>query len=189
MTDVAALDPDTEATPTGVPARRSSAWIAWTIAAALAVATALAVMQWQSVARPAAAVDAAAAAATDYVRTLSTWDASAGLEPTYAALVAGATDDFAPEVDEVFGDDRRAELVAADAVSTGTVEEVLDGELEDGAVTVVVVVEQLVVTGPSAEPVGRTERVVRLRMVDESGEWFVDDLELLSELQLVEEEQ
>lgn len=189
MSDVAELDPDTEAEPSAPPPRRSSAWIAWTLVVALAVATALAVVQWRSLAGPAAAVDAASDAATDYVLTLSTWDASEGLEPVYAALVAGATEEFAPEVDEVFGDDRRAELVAADAVSTGSVEEVIDGQPAEGAVSVVVIVEQLVVTGPRAEPVGRTERVVLLRMVDQSGEWLVDDLELLSELQLVEEDQ
>lgn len=187
MTDVAELDPDTEAPSAASP--RSSAWIAWTLVVALAVVAALAIFQWRQLASPAEAVDAASAAAVDYVRTLSTWDADEGLEPIYAALVAGATEDFAPEVDDVFGDDEREELVAVGAVSTGTILDVLDGELDDGTVPVVVIAEQLVVTGPRADPVGRTERVVLLRMLEQDGRWLVDELEMLSELQLVEEDQ
>lgn len=168
---------------------RSSAWIAWTVAAVLAVVAAVAVVQWRTVAAPVDASSAAGEAAVDYVLTLSTWDASSGLEPTYAALVAGGTDEFRPEVDEVFGDQQREELVAADAVSTGTIKDVLTGEPSSGTVPVVVVVEQFVVTGPTADPVARTERVALLRMVDEGSQWLVDDLEMLSELQFAEEEQ
>lgn len=177
-------DPDVPTTPT-----RSSAWIAWTLAAALAVVAAVAVVQWQAVAGPAATVDEARDAAVAYVRTLSTWDATTGLEPTYAALVAGATEEFLPEVDEVFGAEQRAALVASDAVSTGTVEDVLTGDAEGAAVPVVVVVEQFVVTGPQADPLARTERVALLRMVEQDGRWLVEDLELLSELQVADEEQ
>lgn len=174
---------DTTAAP-----RRSSAWIAWTVAVALAVVAGVAVMQWRAVAGPAETVDAARDAAVAYVRTLSTWDASEGLEPTYADLVAGATDEFVPEIDEVFGPEQRQALVASDAVSTGTVEDVLTGDAGD-SVAVVVVVEQFVVTGPQADPLARTERVVLVRMVDQSGAWLVDDLEMLSELQVTEEGQ
>ncbi len=195
MSDVDARDKDDtevsgEGTVTSPPASgRSTAWIAWTLATALAVVAGVAVLQWRSVAAPVEAAHAAREAAVDYVLTLSTWDASSGLEPTYAALVAGATDEFLPEVDEVFGDEQREELVAADAVSTGTIEDVLTGEPESGTVPVVVVVEQFVVTGPSADPVARTERVALLQMLEDGGTWLVDDLEMLSELQLSEEEQ
>lgn len=168
---------------------RSTAWIAWTITVAMAVVAAVAVVQWQAVTGPAATVDAARDAAVAYVQTLSTWDAGSGLEPTYAALVAGATEEFLPEVDEVFGAEQRAALVASDAVSTGTIEDVLTGDAEGEAVPVVVVVEQFVVTGPAADPLARTERVALLRMVEQDGTWLVDDLELLSELQVAEEEQ
>ncbi len=185
--------PDADASPTApsAPAAtpRSSAWIAWTVAAALAVVAGFAVVQWRAVTGPAATVDAARDAAVAYVQTLSTWDASSGLEPTYAALVSGATEDFLPEVDEVFGAEQRAALVASDAVSTGTVEDVLTGDAEGDTVPVVVVVEQFVVTGPQADPLARTERVALLRMVEQDGSWLVDDLELLSELQVAEEEQ
>lgn len=180
---------DTGDTPATPQATRSTAWIAWTLAVALAAVTAVTFVQWRSIAGPAAAVDAARDAAVDYVTTLSTWDASDGLEPTYAALVAGATDEFHPEVDEVFGNEQREQLVASDAVSTGTIEDVLTGDLTDGRVAVVVVVEQFVVTGPSADPAARTERAALLQMVDEGGTWLVDDLEMLSELQLSEEDQ
>ncbi len=168
---------------------RSTAWIAWTVAAALAVVAVVAVVQWRAVAGPAATVDEARDAAVAYVRTLSTWDAGAGLEPTYAALVAGATEGFLPEVDEVFGAEQRAALVASDAVSTGTIEDVLTGDAEGDTVPVVVVVEQFVVTGPQADPLARTERVALLRMVEQDGRWLVEDLELLSELQVADEEQ
>ena len=168
---------------------RSTAWIAWTVAAALALVAGVAVVQWQAVAGPQAAVEDARGAAVAYVEALSTWDAGTGLEPTYAALVAGATEDFVPEVDEVFGDEQREELVAVDAVSTGTIEDVLTGEPESGTVQVVVVVEQLVVTGPTADPAARTERVALLRMTEQDGRWLVDDLEMLSELELAEEAQ
>lgn len=180
---------DTGGTPPTRQTPRSTAWIAWTLAVALAAVAAVAFVQWRSIAGPAAAVDAARDAAIDYVTTLSTWDASDGLEPTYAALVAGATDEFHPEVDEVFGNEQREQLVASDAVSTGTIEDVLTGDLTDGQVAVVIVVEQFVVTGPSADPVARTERVALLQMVDDAGTWLVDDLEMLSELQLSEEDQ
>lgn len=183
---------DTTSDDTGGPAAtppRSSAWIAWTLAVALAAVAAVAIVQWRSVAGPAAAVDEARDAAVAYVTTLSTWDASDGLEPTYAALVAGATEEFVPEVDEVFGNEQREQLVASDAVSTGTIEDVLTGDLEDTGVPIVVVVEQFIVTGPSADPVARTERVALLQMVEEGGTWKVADLEMLSELQLSEEDQ
>lgn len=189
--------PDETSTEAAAPASgdsapttpRSTAWIAWTIALALAVIAGVAVMQWRAVAGPAETVDAARDAAVAYVRTLSTWDASEGLEPTYANLVAGATDEFVPEIDEVFGPEQRQALVASDAVSTGTVEDVLTGDAEADGVAVVVVVEQFVVTGPQADPLARTERVVLVRMVDRSGAWLVDELEMLSELQVAEEGQ
>lgn len=187
-TEVSSTDgPEDETAGGSTPS--STAWIAWTVAAALLVVAAVALVQWRSVAGPQADVAAARDAAVDYVETLSTWDASSGLEPTYAALVAGATDDFVPEIDDVFGNDQREALVAADAVSTGTIEEVLTGELRDGTVNVVVVVEQFVVTGPSADPVSRTDRVALLTMTDQTGTWLVDDLEMLSELQVADEEQ
>lgn len=173
----------------GATPARSTAWIAWTLVVALAAVAAVTFVQWRSVTGPAAAVDAARDTAVDYVTTLSTWDASDGLEPTYAALVAGATDAFLPEVDVVFGNEQREQLVASDAVSTGTIEDVLTGTLEDGRVAIVIVVEQFVVTGPSADPIARTERVALLQMVDQGGTWLVDDLEMLSELQLSEEDQ
>lgn len=183
--------PDADGPGPDVPgaAARSSAWIAWTVAATLAVVAAVAVVQWQSIAGPAATVDEARDAAVAYVRTLSTWDATTGLEPTYAALVAGATEEFLPEVDEVFGAEQRAALVASDAVSTGTIEDVLTGDAEGDTVPVVVVVEQFVVTGPRADPLARTERVTLLRMVEQDERWLVEDLELLSELQVTDEEQ
>jgi len=190
-TEVAAATPPSADAPT-TSARHSTAWIAWTIAVALAVVAAVAVVQWQSVAQPVAAVDAASDAAVDYVVSLSTWDASEGLEPTYAALRAGATDDFAPEIDEVFGDQQREELVAIDAVSTGTINDVLTGRMQRGETTsvqVVVIVDQFVVSGPTADPVARTQRVALLQMVRDGGTWLVNDLEMLSELRLSEEDQ
>lgn len=186
---------DHEEGPPGEPAApptgngRSTAWVAWTVAAALALVAGFAVVQWRSIAGPAAEVRAARTAAVDYVQTLSTWDAGTGLEPTYAALVAGATEDFLPEVDEVFGDQQREELVAADAVSSGTINDVLTGEAGAGSVQVVVIVEQFVVTGPSADPALRSERVALLQMVEQDGSWLVDDLEMLSEIEIDEEEQ
>lgn len=181
--------PEPAVSADGRTPQRSTAWIAWTVAAALAVVAAVAVIQWRAVATPQATVDEARDAAVAYVQTLSTWDASTGLEPTYAALVAGATDDFVPEIDEVFGAEQREALVASDAVSTGTIEDVLTGDAEGDAVPVVVVVEQFVVTGPAADPLARTERVALLRMVEQDGRWLVEDLELLSELQVADEEQ
>lgn len=175
------------------PARstpRSSAWVAWTVAATMALLAGFAVLQWQTLAAPAGAVDEAAAAATDYVLTLSNWDAAEGLDETYTSLLLRATDAFQSEVDEVFGAQRRAELVAIDAVSTGVVLERLTGDLQEGdpdSVQVVVVVEQLVLTGPTADPALRTERVASVRMVRTDGGWLVDDLELLSELELTEQ--
>lgn len=166
---------------------RSSAWFAWTVAAALAVVAVVAVLQWRGLAQPAATADAARDAAVDYVLTLSTWDAEEGLDATYQALVAGAADEFVAEVDEVFGAEQRAGLVAADAVSTGTIEDVLTGQPESGVVPVVVVVDQFVVTGPAADPLARTERVALLRMVEQDGRWLVADLEMLSEVQAVDE--
>lgn len=182
-------DPPSDGTTSREAPRRSSAWIAWTVAATLAVVAAFAVVQWRNVAGPADAVQDARSAAVAYVETLSTWDAGSGLEPTYAALVAGATDGFLPEVDKVFGDAQREELVAVEAVSTGTIQDVLTGDPESGTVPVVVIVEQFVVTGPSADPATRAERVALLRMTEQAGTWLVDDLEVLSELQLAEEEQ
>lgn len=192
MTEVTEAEQDVDDTEVAAVAGRSTAWIAWTVAVALAVVAVVAVVQWQSVALPAAAVEAASDAAVAYVATLSTWDASEGLEPTYAALVAGATDDFAPEIDQVFGDQQREELVAIGAVSTGTISDVLTGRLQRGETTsvqVVVVVDQFVVSGPTADPIARTQRVAMLQLVDEGGTWLVDDLEMLSELQLAEEDQ
>ncbi len=183
----APVEGEPTSSPSAAPSRGSSAWIAWTVAAALAVVAAVAVVQWRAVAEPAATVDAARDAAVGYVLTLSTWDASEGLEPTYAALVAGATEEFVPEIDQVFGAEQRAALVASDAVSTGTIEDVLTGDAEGGTVPVVVVVEQFVVTGPQADPLARTERVALVRMVEQDGTWLVDALEMLSELQVAEE--
>lgn len=172
-----------------VSRRGSSAWLAWTVAVALGLVAAVALVQWRAVTGPAGDVQDAGVAAAAYVQRLSNWDATDGLDETYTALVAGASDRFAPEIDEVFGPQVRAGLVAIDAVSTGTIEDVLTGVLERGepdAVTIVVFAEQFVVSGPTADPVARTDRVTRLRMVRADGGWLVDDLEMLSEVEVVE---
>lgn len=180
-----ATDADVVVAP-GDPVR-SSAWLAWTVAVALALLAAFAFVQWRSVAVPAAAEDAAGVAAAAYVQRLANWDATAGLDETYNALIAGASETFAPQVDEVFGPGTRRDLVTIDAVSTGTVDEVLTGRLLEAeagdTVQVVVFAEQLIVSGPTADPVARTDRVASLRMLRQDGVWFVDDLEMLSELE------
>lgn len=192
-TDVPSEEPHTEPSEQDADAdsgtRRSTAWIAWTVAAALAVVAGVAIVQWQRLQGPLDTVAAAQGSAIAYTEVLTEWDAGNGLEQTYARLVSGATDEFVPEIDEVFSEEAREQLVSVDAVSDGTITEVLTSEPSADGVDVVVVVEQFVVTGPSADPAVRTERVARFRMVDQGGRWLVADLQMLSELQIAEETQ
>jgi hypothetical protein len=182
--------PDTIATSTN----RSSAWIAWTVAVTMAIVTAFAVVQMRSVTGPADDLNSARAAAAEYVALLSSWDASDGLDDTYLSLRDGAAASFRAELDAVFGEQTRAELVAVDAVSAGTVTGVFGDEVDlglDGApdtARVVVLVEQIVVTGPVADPAKQIERAAMVTLSRDGDRWLVTGLEMLSELEIADEE-
>ncbi len=183
-----------EAETAPAAASRSTAWIAWTVAVTMAIIAAFAVVQMRTVTGPADDLDSARAAAAEYVALLSTWDATDGLEDTYLALRDGAAPSFITELDDVFGEQTRAELVAVDAVSVGSVLGVFGDEVDGGlegapdTARVIVLVEQIVVTGPIADAASQIERAAMVSLARDGERWLVTSLEMLSELEIADEE-
>jgi hypothetical protein len=177
-------DPDAPAdVPTEVPVARGRrelpSWLPWVLVVLAVALAAFSTWRWQELAGTERAREDVSAASSAFVTTLTTWDASAGMQTVRDELRDGGTETFARDVDELFGstEDLRG-LAELGATSEGTVEDVFVQRLSgDVAETLVVVVQRVSTQASDFPEVHR--RFASLVLQHTDGRWLVEDLELL----------
>lgn len=156
--------------------REPTAWVLLALALALA---ALSTAQWQRLAAVERDRDAVRETATDFMTTLTNWDASDGMAGVRRALREQGTERFADEVDELFGTTQ--DLVGLQELSARSEGEIVRAHVQalegDDAVALVVVEQRLVAEAPGSEE--NTMRYAELDLERDAGPWLVDDVELL----------
>lgn len=153
--------------------------VAWgLLVAALALAT-ISTVQWQRLAAAEQERGAARETATEFMATLTTWDATEGMGGVRESLRDASTERFADEIDQLFG--TTEDLAGLSELSARSEGEILRAHLQsvdgDDAVALVVAEQRLV-----AERAAREETSTRYAELDlerTDGAWLVDDVELL----------
>lgn len=155
---------------------RAAPWVLLVLALAVAVTS---TVQWQQLAAEQAMREEVDAAAGSFVLTLTTWDASEGMAATREELREAGTERFAGEVDELFGTtEDLAGLEDIGARSEGEVRRSFVQEVEDDRATALVVVDQRI-TADVLDGEEASVRYAELDLVRTSGDWLVDEVELL----------
>lgn len=172
-----------DAPPTDAPsAGRALLWIAWLL---VFVLIGLLAWVWLGELRPLQQDEdrraAVRVAALNFLGELTNWNAADGLGDTQDALIALGTEGFATEVGSVFSaiDD----LVAQEALSTSTIEDLFVQSIEEDTAVVFGVVEQTITTNVQDEP-SVILRSFRARFVASNGGWLVQRMELVAEQQV-----
>lgn len=171
-------DRTTTGDATSPPRRATAPWLPWAIAAMAVITAAITTFQWQQLASAEADRQAVADAAGDFMVTLTTWDATDGLEDTREELKAEGTGRFLDEIDQLFGGTLGADLEAADAVSTGEIEDVLTQSIDGDTAVVLAVAVQTLESTISPEP-DVSVRSAKITLARVDGEWLVENVELL----------
>jgi hypothetical protein len=120
-------------------------------------------------------------AAVNFLTQLTNWDAAGGLNDTQDQLLALGTEAFAAEVTSVFS--AMDDLIAAEARSTATIEDLFVQSIEDDTAAVFGVVEQTITTNTPGEP-SVILRSFRATFVASDGAWLVQRMELVAEQQV-----
>jgi hypothetical protein len=182
--DPAGPDPDVPAdghveVPVAHGQRSVPSWLPWLLVVLAIALAVLSTWRWQQLAADERAREDVSAATSSFVTTLTTWDASGGMQTVRDELRDGGTETFAQDVDELFGstEDLRG-LAELGARSEGTVEDVFVQRIAGDVAETLAVVVQRVSTDASEFPeVHRRFASLVLQRVD--GRWLVEDLELL----------
>jgi hypothetical protein len=181
----AADTPDPAATPStsdtasaAAPTRRGlPPALPWILLVLAVVVAAVATWRWQELAaleRQRAAVEATAG---DFAVALTNWDAADGMADTREALRAHGTEAFAQDVDELFGGtEDLAALTELGARSEGEVRDLFVQSIADERAEALAVVVQRVSTDAGQET---NLRYAAVSLVHSSGDWLVDQVELL----------
>lgn len=172
---------ETPETPTTSTVRAAgSPLLPWAVALAALLVAGFSTWQWLSLAGAEQTREEVRRTAESFVAALTNWDASDGLGGTREALEELGTGEFAEEVDELFGGDLGEQLVAAEAVSTGEVQDVFVQRIEGEQATAFGVVVQQLRTRLSDRP-ERTVRSARLHLVRVDDRWLISGVELLAD--------
>jgi hypothetical protein len=154
--------------------------VPWVLVVVLGAVTAVALLQWQQTRARDTARDQARFAAIEVARLLTEWDASDGLEDTRTALQAVAGDDFAEQIDELFGADEVQQLVEAKVTSDGEIGDVFVQSLEGDLAEVFVVVTQTTTTQTVDVPTTVVQRAA-ITLERQDGQWIAVSVELTSD--------
>lgn len=154
--------------------------VPWVLVAVLAGVTAVALLQWQTLRSADADTAQARAAAIEVVRLLTEWDASDGLEDTRQELQALAADDFAGQIDELFGAEEVQQLVEAGVRSEGEIGDVFVQSLEGDNAEVFAVVTQTTTTARVDFPTSVIQRAA-ITLERQDGRWLAVSVELTSD--------
>lgn len=120
------------------------------------------------------------AAATDFVLTLTNWDASDGLDDTVDELRAAGSERFLEEIDRLFGSGLRQELEQVRAVSTGEIQDVFVQSIDEREAVVFAVVIQELELGLTDESTS-TVRSARVALRKSDDRWLVTRVELVND--------
>lgn len=161
--------------------RRPRRWtraLPWVVAVLALAAAVYSTWQWRQLASRQDAIASARAAAVDFTRDLTNWDASDGLDDEVEVLRNQGTGAFLDEIEFVFGGDELTSQLQADEISaTGEVEEVFVQDLE-GDVAEVFAVVSVTYDSPNIEngldPVSFPASMVLERAGD--GGWLVREV-------------
>lgn len=156
--------------------RRAAPWVLLVLALAVAVTSTI---QWRQLATEQAVREEVDAVAGSFMLTLTTWDASEGMAATREELREAGTERFAGEVEELFGTtEDLAGLEDIGARSEGEVRRSFVQEVDGDRATALVVVDQRI-TADVLEGEEASVRYAELDLVRTSGDWLVDEVELL----------
>lgn len=154
----------------GAPRRR--AWLPWSVALLALVLAIVSTMLWLGARSEAAARDGALAIAGEFIGTLTTWDATSGLDATRERIEGLGTGDLLEEVDLFFSGPDILQLVAVQARAEGTVDG-LAVDVEDGTAVAFAEVTMRITDNSDAPPTTIRQQI-RLEMLDVDGEgWRV----------------
>lgn len=176
--DPSADDTAAASTSATAPSAGRGAWLPWAIAAMAVITAIVTTVQWRSLAGDAEAREAVASTAAEFMATLTNWDASDGLEDTRESLREAGTGRFLDEVDELFGGPLGADLEAAQAVSTGEVQDVFTQSIEGDTAIVFAVALQTLESELSDQP-DVTVRSAKLTLERTEEGWLVENVQLL----------
>ncbi|MDX1657595.1 MAG: hypothetical protein R3343_02130 [Nitriliruptorales bacterium] len=120
------------------------------------------------------------AAATDFVLTLTNWDATDGLDDTVDELRAAGSEQFLEEIDQLFGGDLRQQLEQSRAVSTGEIQDVFVQSIDEREAVVFAVVIQRLELGLRDESSSMV-RSARISLKPSGDGWLVSRVELVND--------
>lgn len=174
--DVAGADTPATTDPRGAGWR---SWLPWAVTAVAIAVAVFATVQWRDLADREAAREDVAAAGAGFLTTLTTWDATDGLDDTREALTAVGTEGFRSEVDELFGGDLGTALEEVGARSRGEVRDLFVQRIEGDEALVFAVVTQTIESGEEAPTT--TVRGARLLLQRAGDGWLVHEVELVED--------
>lgn len=166
------------------PGAAARAWqlLPWLVAVIAVAVAVVSIVLWRGLAEETATRDTVATAASNFLVTLTSWDATDGLDDTREALREAGTGRFAEEVDQLFGDTQDlAQLQDLGARSEGTIQDLFVQSVEGNQAEVFAVVVQRVDVDGS-EQSSRTDRFARLRLERTQAGWQVANVELIADL-------
>lgn len=153
--------------------------VAWALLVAALALAAVSTVQWQRLEGIEQDRAAAREAATEFMTTLTTWDATQGMGGVRESLRDASTERFADEIDQLFGSTE--DLAGLSALSARSEGEILRAHLQsvegDDAVALVVAEQRLVAEEAAREQA--STRYAELDLERADGAWLIDDVELL----------
>lgn len=158
----------------------------WVLAVLSLAAAAFSTWQWFELEQAESDRAAVEAAASDFMLTLTNWDATDGLDDTVDELRAAGSEQFLEEIDQLFGGSLRQELEQARAVSTGELQDVFVQSLDEREAVVFAVVIQQLDVGATDES-GATVRSARIALRQDGDRWLVSRVELVNDTGFGEE--
>lgn len=178
-TAAATAEPDTAAPPARGPSRF---WLVapWVLAVLALGAAGFSTWQWLELRSAEADRAAVQAAASEFMLTLTNWDAREGLDDTVDELRAAGSERFLEEIDELFGGTLRQELEQAGAVSTGELQDVFVQSVDEREAVVFAVVIQHLEVGVTDESAS-TVRSARVALTQTGERWLVSRVELIDD--------
>ena len=175
--------PEESPAPASIDSERSSRFwrtAPWVLAILSLLVAAFSTFQWLDLRADEQTRAAVQAAATDFVLTLTTWDATDGLDDTVEQLRQAGSEQFLQEIDTLFGGSLREDLEQAEAVSSGEIQDVFVQSIDEREAVVFAVVIQEIELRTSNEPASLV-RSARISLRQDGDRWLVTRVELVND--------
>lgn len=161
----------------GRAGRAFGKWLPWIL---VVIMTALAVtfgVLWWNHESEARAEEEVATVAEDFIIALTNFSAET-IEEDIAEIESYAVGGFADEVDRFFGEEARAAIEEAEAVSEGTVERLYVQEVGDSSASVFALVTETVTNVAVEEPQTDTLRL-EVDLIETTSGWKVESVDVV----------